>query len=48
MTLKNYMGPKRDWTEEKWLRYAHIQVHNPWITDDDREYWKDKIKELTK
>ena len=37
----------KDWTKEKWLEYAWIQKHNPWITDDDRQYWKDKIKELT-
>ncbi len=41
------MGPKKDWTKEKWLQYAHIHVHNPWISDADREYWRDKINELT-
>ena len=46
--LKDYMGPKRNWGYEKWLRHAHIQYHNPWISEDDRQYWKDKIKELTK
>ena len=32
----------------KWLQYAQVMVHSPWITESDREYWKDKIKELTK
>mgnify|MGYP001173547985 FL=1 len=48
MTLKDHLGPKKNWTDEKWLEYAWIQKHNPWITDEDRQYWKDKIKELTK
>ena len=46
--LKDYMGPKSNWGDETWLRHAHIQSPNPWISEDDRQYWKDKIKELTK
>ena len=51
MSLKDYIGPdtpKKDWNDEKWLEHAHLMVHSPWISEDDREYWKDKIKELTK
>ena len=47
MTLKHHMGPKRDWDDEKWLRYAHIMVHSPWIDEEERSYWKYKIKELS-
>ena len=49
MSLKDYVGPKspkKDWTKEQWLQHSHIMVHSPWITDSDREYWRDKIKEL--
>ena len=48
MSLKDYEGPKKDWTPEQWLQHARVQRHNPWISDEDREYWVDKIKELTK
>ena len=48
MTLKDHMGPKKDSDDAKWLQYSHVMVHSPWITESDREYWKDKIKELTK
>ena len=48
MSLKDHMGPKKDWTDEQWLHYSCIMVHSPWITESDREYWKDKIKELRK
>ena len=47
MSLKDHLGPKKDWTTEQWLKYAHIHKHNPWISDDDRQYWRDKIKELS-
>ena len=26
---------------------AAIKRINPWISEDDRQYWRDKIKELT-
>ena len=32
---------------KKWLEHAHIMVHSPWIDDHERDYWRDKIKELT-
>ena len=47
MTLRDHMGPKKDWTNDHWLKHAHVMVHSPWIDEDEREYWKDKIKELT-
>ena len=50
MSLKDYIGPntpKKDWDKEHWLRYAHRMSHSPWISKEDREYWKYKIKELT-
>ena len=48
MSLKDYIEePRKDWTKKDWLQHAWIQSHNPWISDEDREYWKDKIKELT-
>ena len=47
MALKDHLGPKKDWTKEQLLQHAHIHVHNPWISDEDRQYWRDKIIELT-
>ena len=46
MSLKDHLGPKKDWTKKEWLEYAWVQKHNPWISDEDRNYWIDKIKEL--
>ena len=47
MTLRQYIDkPRKDWDDKKWLEHAHLMVHSPWISDDDREYWRDKIKEL--
>ena len=49
MTLKDYIKePRRNWDDKKWLQHAQIMVHSPWITEDDREYWRDKIKDLSK
>ncbi len=51
MSLKDYIGPntpKKNWDDKKWLQHAHVMVHSPWIDDHEREYWRDKIKELTK
>ena len=48
LTLKDYIGrPRKDWTDKDWLQEAHIMVHSPWINEEEREYWRDKIKELT-
>ena len=48
VSLKDHMGPKKDWTNAHWLKHAHVMVHSPWIDDHEREYWRDKIKQLTK
>ena len=47
--LKDYISePRRDWDDKKRLEHAHVMVKSPWISEDDREYWRDKIKDLTK
>ena len=46
-TAKQYKGqPRKDWVNADWLQHAYVQQHNPWLDEDDRQYWKDKIKEL--
>ena len=48
MSLQDYIKePRKDWTNKDWLQHAWIQQHNPWISEEDRQYWRDKIKELT-
>ena len=47
MGLKDHLGPKKDWTKEEWLKHAWVQRHNPSISEEDRQYWRDKITELT-
>ena len=47
MGLKDHLGPKKDWTKEEWLKHAWIQRHNTWISEEDRQYCRDKITELT-
>ncbi len=44
---QNKRQPRRDWSNREWLQHAHIESHNPWISEYDREYWRDKIKELS-
>ena len=46
MSLKDHMGPKKDWTKGDWLNHANIMVHSPWLSDEDKEYWRYKIKQL--
>jgi hypothetical protein len=46
VSLKDHVGPKKDWTTKQWLDHAWVQRHNPWISEEDRNYWKDKITEL--
>ena len=47
LTLQDYIGrPRKEWTDKDWLKEAHIMVHSPWIDEEEREYWRDKIKEL--
>ncbi len=48
MTLKDHLGPKKNWSDKEWLQHAWVQKNNPWISEDDRAYWRDKIKELTR
>ena len=43
MTLKDHLGPRKDWTKEQWLQHAHVMVHSPRISEEDREYWRDTI-----
>ena len=40
--------PRKDWGNKEWLQHAWIQSHNPWIDDDERQYWRDKISDLTR
>ena len=48
MSLKDYIRePKKDWNNKQWLQYAYVQVHNPWINEDEREYFRDMIKRLS-
>ena len=48
MTLKDYIKePRKNWTDKDCLQHAYVQKHNPWISDEDREYWRDKIAELS-
>ena len=47
MSLQDYIKePKKDWNKKEWLQHAYVQMHNPWISEEDREYWRDKVKEL--
>tara|TARA_Y100001963_G_C6661562_1_gene390706 strand:- start:280 stop:432 length:153 start_codon:yes stop_codon:yes gene_type:complete len=49
LTLEDYIKrPKKEWTNKEWLQEAQIMVHSPWISEEDREYWRDKINELRK
>ncbi len=48
MSLQDYIKePKKDWSKKDWLKHAWVQKYNPWISEEDRQYWKDKIEELT-
>ena len=48
MSLNDYEGPKKDWTDEQWLQHAWILRWNPWLSEEDIEYWGDKISDLTR
>ena len=39
--------PRKDWGNKEWLQHAWVQSHNPWIDDDERQYWRDKIAALS-
>tara|TARA_R100001510_G_C7619152_1_gene180489 strand:+ start:327 stop:500 length:174 start_codon:yes stop_codon:yes gene_type:complete len=47
LALKDYIKrPRKEWSDKDWLQEAQIMVHSPWITEADRDYWRDKIKKL--
>ena len=47
MSLKDYIRePKKDWTNKQWLEYCSVQIHNPWINEEDRLYYRDKFNDL--
>ena len=46
MSLKDYQQPKRDWSNKQWLDYCSIHMHNPWINEEERSYYKDKFNDL--
>ena len=49
VNVKQYKRqPRKDWDKDHWLQHAYVQRWNPWIDEDERDYWKDKIKELQK
>ena len=48
MSLQDYIKePRKDWSKKDWLKHAWVQKNNPWISEEDRQYWRDKIKELS-
>ena len=48
MSLQDYIKePRKDWSKKDWLKHAWVQKYNPWISEEDRQYWIDKIKELS-
>ena len=47
MTLRDYIKDvKKDWSDNEWLQYCSIHIHNPWIDEKEREYYKDKFTDL--
>ncbi len=47
MTLNEYIRePKRDWNDKQWIEFCSVQLHNPWISDEDREYYREKYIDL--
>ena len=47
MTLNDYIRePKRDWNDKQWIEFCSVQLHNPWISEEDRCYYKDKYTDL--
>ena len=40
MTLRDYIKDvKKDWSDKEWLQHCSIQMHNPWISEEDRLYY---------
>ena len=49
MSLQDYIKePRKDWSKKDWLKHAWVQKDNPWISEEDRQNWRDKIDEITK
>ena len=47
MSLNDYIKDvKRDWSDKQWIEYCSVQLHNPWINETEREYYKDKFTDL--
>ena len=45
--FKDYNKPKRDWTNKQWINYCQIMIHSPHINQEEKEYYKDKLHDLT-
>ena len=39
--------PNESWTRQEWLQESWVMSHCPWISQRERNYWKNKIIELT-
>ena len=47
MSLNDYIKDvKKDWSDKEWLQYCSVHMHNPWISEEEREHWKKEIKRL--
>ena len=44
--LKDYQQPKKDWSNKQWLNHCSVNMHNPWISEEERLYYKDKYTDL--
>ena len=44
--LKDYQQPKKDWSNKQWLNHCSVNMHNPWISYTEREYYKEKYYDL--
>ncbi len=44
--LKDYQEPKRDWTNKQWINHCSINMHNPWISNEERLYYREKYMDL--
>ena len=48
MSLNDYIkDPKKDWSNKQWIEYCSVQLHNPWISEEDRCYYKEKLHDLS-
>ena len=48
VNVRQHKGqPRKDWSNEHWLQHAWVMVNSPWIDEEEREYWRYKIKELS-